>query len=71
MFYFLQGFGPFEGHPVNASWVAVQELAQLGINHHGVNLITTQIPVIYSEVKDIVNELWKKHNPIVSPSIHF
>ena len=61
--YFL-GFGPFGNHTVNASWVAVQELALMGIAND-VELITLEIPVEYDTVRVLVPELWNKYKPKV------
>lgn len=62
------GFGPFGSHTVNASWVAVQELAQIGIAND-VDLITTEIPVEYDTVRGEVPQMWAKYKPKVSESI--
>ena len=59
------GFGPFSGHAVNASWVAVQELAKIWKNGQ-VNLVIEEIPVVYGSVKKIIPNLWKQHTPVVS-----
>ncbi|KAK6178903.1 hypothetical protein SNE40_011385 [Patella caerulea] len=58
----VTGFGPFEGHSVNASWVSVQELARLGLTDD-IDLIISEIPVEYCTVKTIIPSLWKQHNP--------
>ena len=60
----LSGFGPFGNHTVNASWVAVQELALMGIAND-VELITIEIPVEYDTVRVLVPELWNKYKPKV------
>ena len=62
----VTGFGPFFGHPVNASWVAVQELAGLSVlNPDGTrcNLEIHEIPVEYEAVTSEVPKLWKNVNP--------
>ena len=58
------GFGPFGCHQVNASWVAVQELKKIGLGDDA-DLVVEQIPVEYETVKNVVPQLWKKHNPVV------
>ena len=60
----ISGFGPFGNHAVNASWVAVQELAQMGIAND-VDLITAEIPVEYDTVRNGVPDLWNKYKPRV------
>lgn len=60
----VTGFGPFKGHDVNASWVAVKELSNLGIDGN-TDLIIYEIPVVYETVKKIVPDLWKKHSPVL------
>ena len=49
---------------MNASWVAVKELSNLGIDGD-TDLIIYEIPVVYETVKKIVPDLWKKHSPVV------
>ena len=56
---------------VNSSWVAVQELNRMGLNHPGIQLVVTEIPVEYDYVKDAVPDLWKKYKPEVRRSIKF
>lgn len=58
------GFGPFGEHTVNASWVAVQELAKKAIP--GVIIVIQEIPVEYETVKKQVPQLWEDVNPQVS-----
>ncbi|XP_005107404.1 pyroglutamyl-peptidase 1 [Aplysia californica] len=60
----VTGFGPFKGHLVNASWVAVQELAKLGLSDD-VELIIYELPVVYEDVKKIIPGLWEKHKPVL------
>jgi len=48
---------------VNASWVAVQELAQTGGLGDDINLVTLEIPVAYDDVTDYVPDIWKTHQP--------
>ncbi|XP_023219839.1 pyroglutamyl-peptidase 1-like [Centruroides sculpturatus] len=57
----ITGFGPFRDIEVNSSWIAVRELAKVGID--GVNLIIKEIPVEYETVTKIIPELWKKYKP--------
>ena len=47
----VTGFGPFGIHKVNASWVAVQELKNLGLEDPFVDLVTEEIQVDYDFVK--------------------
>ena len=63
--FIFSGFGPFGEHEVNASWVAVQELAKIGLDN-SVELLVCEIPVIYKDVKERVPLLWKKYEPTVS-----
>lgn len=65
------GFGPFEGHSVNASWAAVQEFRKGQKLISDINLVTQEIPVEYEKVKTLVPILWKKHKPIVRKWIAF
>ena len=62
----VTGFGPFYGHSVNASWVAVQELARLTVhNPDGTHckLDIREIPVEYEVVATEVPKLWRDVNP--------
>lgn len=59
----VTGFGPFEGHKVNASWEAVKQLKKRETN--GVEIVVEEIPVIYSYVEERIPLLWKKYNPKV------
>ncbi|KAK2895450.1 hypothetical protein Q8A73_014938 [Channa argus] len=58
----VTGFEPFGDHAVNSSWVAVQELAQLGLGE-GVDLSVHEMPVEYQAVQGLLPSLWKKHQP--------
>ncbi|XP_023932442.1 pyroglutamyl-peptidase 1-like [Lingula anatina] len=60
----VTGFGPFGSHTINASWLAVQELARKGLGQ-GINLVVDQLPVAYSEVKNIVPKLWNLRPKLV------
>ncbi|KAK3789410.1 hypothetical protein RRG08_005557 [Elysia crispata] len=59
----VTGYGPFRGHTVNASWVAVQELKSLGLDDDTVELHVYEIPVSYDVVKRTIPGLWEKHKP--------
>lgn len=58
----VTGFQPFGEHAVNSSWVAVQELEQLGLGE-AVDLHVCELPVDYQAVLDILPSLWKQHQP--------
>ncbi|KAK3098217.1 hypothetical protein FSP39_017294, partial [Pinctada imbricata] len=58
----ILGFGPFGEHKVNASWVAVQRLAEFGVKDD-VELVTREIPVDYDMVKEIICSLWEEEKP--------
>jgi pyroglutamyl-peptidase len=49
-FILVTGFGPFAGHPTNASWESVQLLPQLWKNEE-IELNIDQIPVCYDFVQ--------------------
>lgn len=57
----ITGFGPFRDIEVNSSWIAVKELAKIGIA--GVNLIIKEIPVEYDTVAKQIPKLWEKYKP--------
>lgn len=60
----VTGFGPFAMHQVNASWVAVQELEKMGLGEDlDVSLVTREIPVEYSTVKEKIPKLWQDISP--------
>lgn len=61
----MTGFGPFMQHKVNASWVAVQELAQLGLKQDGkeVPLEIREVEVAYNVVSSTVPKLYDEINP--------
>ncbi|XP_064197486.1 pyroglutamyl-peptidase 1-like [Anguilla rostrata] len=58
----VTGFGPFGEHAVNASWVAVKELEQLGLGP-GVDLHVHEVPVEYQAVSCLVPSLWEQYHP--------
>ena len=62
----VTGFGPFRGHPINASWEAVQELKKnLDVQHGGrtIPLEVRHIVVAYDTVKAEVPRLWRELKP--------
>lgn len=61
----VTGFGPFHHHSVNASWVAVQALQQLGVEHESqpVPLEIREVTVAYDVVSSIVPRLYEETNP--------
>lgn len=61
----VTGFGPFHHHRVNASWVAVQELAGIGVKHKGeeVHLEIREIPVVYEVVSKEIPKVWEEVKP--------
>lgn len=61
----FSGFGPFGSHKVNASSVTVKMLEEEGLGNDDVELVVTELPVAYRDVKDIIPWLWKKYNPLV------
>ncbi|KAB5535807.1 hypothetical protein PHYPO_G00122160 [Pangasianodon hypophthalmus] len=58
----VTGFGPFGEHAVNASWVAVQELKELGLGPT-VDLHVTEVPVEYQAVQNLLPALWDQYHP--------
>uniref|UniRef100_A0A3Q1BHP2 Pyroglutamyl-peptidase I n=1 Tax=Amphiprion ocellaris TaxID=80972 RepID=A0A3Q1BHP2_AMPOC len=58
----VTGFEPFGEHAVNSSWVAVQELEQLGLGE-AVDLHVCEIPVEYQAVQNLLPSLWKEQQP--------
>lgn len=58
----VTGFGPFGDHKVNASWVAVQNLNEIGIAED-IDLVIKEIPVEYCSVQDLLPKLWETYNP--------
>ena len=57
----VTGFGPFAGHPINASWESVKLLPKIW-NHEEVTLMIDEIPVSYSDCFN--SEKWAEHDPI-------
>ncbi|RZF37051.1 hypothetical protein LSTR_LSTR012394 [Laodelphax striatellus] len=60
----VTGFGPFKGHPINASWEAVKLLPKF-FNDENTNLIIEEIPVTYNAIEERIPKLWEKYDPIV------
>ncbi|GAA6097766.1 pyroglutamyl-peptidase 1 [Tachysurus ichikawai] len=58
----VTGFEPFGEHTVNASWVAVQELKNLGLGPN-VDLHITEVPVEYQAVQNLLPSLWELYHP--------
>ena len=50
----LTGFEPFDGHPVNASWLAVQAVARAW---RGSDLLTVELPVSFGRAPQV---LWDR-----------
>ncbi|CAB3244378.1 unnamed protein product [Arctia plantaginis] len=60
----VTGFGPYIGHPVNASWEAVKIMNKDEIEtKHNVELVLLEIPVTYENVDEFVPALWETHTP--------
>ncbi|XP_061720707.1 pyroglutamyl-peptidase 1 [Cydia pomonella] len=60
----VTGFGPFLGHPVNASWEAVKLMNKEVLEkEHNIELVTLELPVTYSNVDEFVPALWDTHEP--------
>ncbi|KAJ2948765.1 hypothetical protein O0L34_g8024 [Tuta absoluta] len=60
----VTGFGPFVGHPVNASWEAVKLMNKDKIEKkHHIELVQLEIPVTYQNVDEFVPALWETHEP--------
>ncbi|XP_052792516.1 pyroglutamyl-peptidase 1-like [Mya arenaria] len=58
----VTGFGPFGEHHTNASWECVKQLRELTLGED-VQLVTHQLPVVYTTVKQKVPDLWTEHKP--------
>lgn len=62
----VTGFGPFGGHQINASWESVKLLKDTDIEKElGIQLVTEQVPVVYSCVEKQVPRLWETYKPLV------
>ena len=51
----VTGFGPFRGHPVNSSWIAVQDLKENHtIEHRGrqIPIVIREVPVVYDDCQN-------------------
>lgn len=61
----VTGFGPFHQHSVNASWVAVQEMAKLGIEYNSkkVPFKIAEVPVAYDVVSSEIPGLHERIKP--------
>ena len=62
----VTGFGPFHNILINASWVAVQELAEMAVynpDRTPCKLEIREIPVEYETVSSTVPQLWKDLHP--------
>ena len=60
----VTGFGPFQGVSINESWLAVSGLWEENLPTQ-VKLVTRELPVVYSVVKNEVLKLWETENPDV------
>lgn len=62
----ITGFGPFENHPVNASWEAVKLMNKTDLEQrHKIELVQIEMPVTYHNVDEFVPQLWETHEPKV------
>ena len=64
----VTGFGPFGTHKINASWLAVKEMADMGLSYRdgsNIKLEIREIPVVYKRVTDLVPKLWKEVKPML------
>ncbi|XP_046746255.1 pyroglutamyl-peptidase 1 [Diprion similis] len=62
----VTGFGPFSGHPTNASWEAVKELKNSDLEDAcNVTMITFEVPVAYEFVSNLIPKLWMEHKPML------
>lgn len=63
---YVTGFGPFSGHPSNASQAAVELLPRKDIERElGVRLITEILDVEYDYVKKTIPQRWRSFMPKV------
>ena len=58
----VTGFGPFKGHPINASWENVKLLPKYWKNSN-VKLIIDEIPVCYEFIQKQITAKWQDSNP--------
>lgn len=63
----LTGFEPFDGQPVNASWLAVQavEAAWVEAGRAGDELVTACLPVSFARAPEELRALWVAARPDV------
>ncbi|XP_049816855.1 pyroglutamyl-peptidase 1 [Schistocerca nitens] len=62
----VTGFGPFQGHDINASWEAVKLLPELESEEQlGVKLIVMKLPVAYEDVVKMIPAIWTEHKPML------
>lgn len=62
----VTGFGPFGVHKINASMESVKLLPSLDLEGElGIQLVTKEIPVEYSYVKNQIPQLWEMYKPKV------
>ena len=69
----VTGFGPFRGHPVNSSWIAVQDLKENHtIEHRGrqIPIVIREVPVVYDTVKTEIPKLWDDVNYDRNPRLY-
>lgn len=59
----LTGFDPFDGHGVNASWLAVQEVARTWTSP--VPLVVERLPVSFARAPQALAEAMARHRPAV------
>ena len=59
----VTGFGPFTGHPINASWESVKLLPKYWQNSN-VDLIIDEIPVNYEFIQNQITTKWQDQNPV-------
>ena len=58
----VTGFGPFKGHPINASWESVKLLPNYWKNSN-FKLIIDEIPVCYEFIQNQITAKWQDSNP--------
>ncbi|KAJ8947890.1 hypothetical protein NQ318_010036 [Aromia moschata] len=59
----VTGFGPFQGHTINASWEAVKMLPD---NVNGCRIIKEEVPVMYDYVERNIPKLWETLKPVLA-----